>query len=547
MSSDISSFTKLLEKKPETINAFGCTFSVYRSNKDKGKRVISVSLWKGSPGYLFSLQTSLLEWIRIVREVFKGWYIRFYVDANIFRPFTPETRDRAEKELMDIEKKIVETNVGWMINSLLEKEQFEGKYDLWDALGVDKSEEIYGAAYDEKMYRLFDFDNLLKLYLSSQINTNKSIEGLIKFIMEQPIVYEYIKPIVRKRMNYIESYNLTDIFQQLVTKHLDVAEVWFYHCQWGYSRIRTSDPTLQRHLNTFGSIVRFHPFDDNDVDIILVRNLEALSSQYDKMTVDRWLKSGKTFCLYSFSDYICGIHDMGVYNETCKELNGEIMILAMINYNKKSRSNLFKNCMTYDFMIDLIRKTSNQYLKDFVYGVDEVILTRCVKPYLKKNSDDFEIVYITRYFNYKKMYGEEAYKQFIEKMKSNEAKTPLTTEGLQLLEEKKRQYRDLFLNNDKDYFPDPKADHWFSYYNIASVQAMFPGLAFKVKTLKRVGEEETQAALKYHFYQGTQESSPKKAPQAVLSAERTGEVTTFYRKKYLKYKQKYLSLKNRLY
>jgi hypothetical protein len=67
----------------EKVSDFGCEFNVYR--RRSSKKVISISMWKGSPGYIFNLSTSILWWGRNAEILFPGWNIRFYVDYSVYQ------------------------------------------------------------------------------------------------------------------------------------------------------------------------------------------------------------------------------------------------------------------------------------------------------------------------------------------------------------------------------------------------------------------------------------------------------------------------------
>lgn len=67
----------------EKIQDIGCEFNVYR--KRASKRVISISMWKGSPGYVFNLSTSILWWGRNAMILFPDWNVRFYVDYSVYQ------------------------------------------------------------------------------------------------------------------------------------------------------------------------------------------------------------------------------------------------------------------------------------------------------------------------------------------------------------------------------------------------------------------------------------------------------------------------------
>lgn len=545
MSEDLKSYIfKYIGEKAESVNAFGCNFAVFRHNKSKGKKLISVSFWKGSPGYIYSLQMSLLEWVSLINKYFQCWYIRFYVDANIFKAFTPETRRNTAEQIKKTEIDRIVRQIDVMVSSRLAVDKMNNNYSLFDALNIDREKEFDEWSYDKKLYDAIEFDKLIDKYLNTE--GPKSIDGLIAYIANSQTVNNYLQPTIDKQMNFIDSYNWREVMQQLI-KHKEV-ELWFYQCQWGYQTTQVMDPVLDRHLNTFGSLVRFHPFDDNDVDIVLVRNIESLTSHIDRKVVDRWIDSGKTFCIYAFPEYVCLKHDVPIYNSTCQGLDNEIMILATINYNKTGKNNRFENCIIYDNIIKHIRSSSNTYVKTFAYGIDEVILTKCVKPYLLNNPDDFEIIYLTQYFMTR--YGGEG-KEGYETYYGALSKRYENVEPDADYENSKKKYKELFLKNELYYFPDDEIGerNLFAFYHIFYVPAIFPGLAFKYKNLRRVTHQ--QKAIEYYFPEKFKSSKVSKFRRLSSVSLRDmyfpeSNKSNIYRNKYLKYKQKYLLLKNQI-
>jgi hypothetical protein len=67
----------------ERITDINCEFNVYR--KRKVKNIISISLWKGSQGYIYNLSTSILWWARNTKNLFPNWNVRFYIDYSIYQ------------------------------------------------------------------------------------------------------------------------------------------------------------------------------------------------------------------------------------------------------------------------------------------------------------------------------------------------------------------------------------------------------------------------------------------------------------------------------
>jgi hypothetical protein len=79
--------------KPEKVKDIGCSFKVFR--KTRSDKVISLSLWKGSPGYVFNLSNTILWWGRNVKVLYPGFNVRIYVDYSIFRQMRDDVDWRA--------------------------------------------------------------------------------------------------------------------------------------------------------------------------------------------------------------------------------------------------------------------------------------------------------------------------------------------------------------------------------------------------------------------------------------------------------------------
>ena len=74
----------------DRINTFGCEFEVWR--KRHHDKVVSISIWKSSPGYLFNISTGILWWVANIGKLYPGFGIRFYIDKNVQRAFSSSSK-----------------------------------------------------------------------------------------------------------------------------------------------------------------------------------------------------------------------------------------------------------------------------------------------------------------------------------------------------------------------------------------------------------------------------------------------------------------------
>lgn len=73
---------------PITVNDMGCTFTVIKHEQNKHfNRVISTSLWKSNPNYVYNLSASLLSWKNLRKLHWNDFTLRIYTDISIFLPF----------------------------------------------------------------------------------------------------------------------------------------------------------------------------------------------------------------------------------------------------------------------------------------------------------------------------------------------------------------------------------------------------------------------------------------------------------------------------
>lgn len=567
--------TRLLNKPPKKVHDYGCTFYTYYDEGVNDKKVISLSFWKGSPGYLFSLQTSILEWVRLREKYYTDWYIRFYIDVNVFQPFSEETMAKTRKDLYNSYLYsflsplycALYDNTNLLLSKTCTQSDWKNRqYDDVQAFFKVAPKTPLPAEYVSKLEPVNDelltvlgFDRLLREFIIKHDPTNKSTNDLINdfitFVGEDDTTQAKIKERVEKLIRNVDTPGWFEEALAITMKHKKI-ELWFYDCQWGKCIVSTSECSTS-HLNTFGSLVRFHPFVDKNVKVVVVRNVEYLSSKFDKYVIDKWLESRKPFCIYAFSNYICRDH-LEVYRKTCLGLDNHTMILATINYNKEfapPKSEYYDpSCLSHHNIMRLLKGIDIQEYatfspgisfafpsdnaKKFAYGIDEVILTLCIKPYISENPDSFYLVHMiigsTKWI--KAFPNVSDYEKFYTFLKDRRGRF----DNDEVYEEMAAKYRQMFANN------EPKTEIYEStpgvgnarYFldNTLMVKYAFPGQQIRFKSLY---ETVYKRATKYLLTEepGAKREQTKKTEQS-LPVAKGG-----YEHKYKKYKYKYLMLK----
>lgn len=147
-----------------------------------------------------------------------------------------------------------------------------------------------------------------------------------------------------------------EIFNHILT--FDNIELWFYNC----ISARSSE-CIGCHKGTYGSMIRFHAFDDPETKIIICHNLEYLTSPRDRDRTNLWLsdpeKKYHWYCFWSV---------YGQYGNMLEQ-NDEPTIIATFS----ARKNIGEK---FDyFSIDIEEKYS-----DYPYGIDEYVLTKLMRP-----------------------------------------------------------------------------------------------------------------------------------------------------------------------
>lgn len=252
------------------------------------------------------------------------------------------------------------------------------------------------------IYNIFSEKDLADIIENiKNINTLENLKNvyytLVKKLYNTPIYRE-----LEKKFLINIDVDWISLFEQLL-KHNNV-EIWLYNCQWEYIDKECS------YNNTFGSIMRYQPIFDKDVKICIIRNIELLTSEKDRAYYNDWLKSGITVFDYMLN-YTCNEIYKKVCNSSLKDKK-TIMMASQFNINKTTTwfiNNKFDdevwNCIQNIFYkrfgnLKPLNKYNEQNFNlpqpfyNFEYGVDEVILTLCIKDKIANkliiNDNDIE-------------------------------------------------------------------------------------------------------------------------------------------------------------
>jgi hypothetical protein len=148
------------------------------------------------------------------------------------------------------------------------------------------------------------------------------------------------------------------VFNNILRYSNDNVELWFYQCEFP-------------HKNTFGSLVRFHAFDDPTTKVVVSHNLEFLTSPKDRERINLWLESGKKYHMYTSVNHSY-IYGCVSYPIVC-EANGLYGIPSlMATFGMAKRDGEVVGIFRYGLEIARQKKRK---LRDFPYGVDEIVLT----------------------------------------------------------------------------------------------------------------------------------------------------------------------------
>ena len=160
-------------------------------------------------------------------------------------------------------------------------------------------------------------------------------------------------------------------------------EVWLYFCEWGHHDQESS--CKRCHTGTFGSLLRFHAFEDPTVNIAVSRNVEMLSSPKLARIVHHWanLPVKQYHIIYNIEDgYSCGYGNPTMCADL--QMTNTNVVVAWFGFKKtRNLPNPYPN------LFSQIRRLINvhyQTLGKFPYGIDEIVLTRFFKPLMNHSN-----------------------------------------------------------------------------------------------------------------------------------------------------------------
>lgn len=399
----------------EHIESFGCAFDVFR--KSKRDKIISLSIWKSNLGYVFNLSTSLSEWKKIYINYYKdfGWNVRLYIDKSIFTPINYRKEDviiyiRNHFETFTIDiLKMCYSDKCFNENIIKYKSTIESKF---------KMESKYSGMIRE-FKKLLQNDSIALFIMKSfneqinngpQIDTNIMYRTIIQQIMETNEYKKMEKDLIAKKNVSGDTQYWSELIANLLTG-TDGFEIWLYDCDYG--RKNNNEPCVHRGI--FGLFPRFQPFEDKNVNIVVSRNLELLSSKTERDLLEKWIKDGTAFCIFTTSKYVCGNN----YKTVCLNDNGQLFFSAMC-YNKNKyeygneitstnikkisqvNNNLYANVQKYKNIIGNYSKNLDSFI-DFVKRILEKNKNSEIIPNTFKIRKENYINYVNTFLSTKSM------------------------------------------------------------------------------------------------------------------------------------------------
>jgi hypothetical protein len=176
-----SNIINLLGKKEEYIKDFGCQFKVFR--KRTHSHIVSFSVWKANPKYLFTMTNAMAWWGKNFRKFYRErqWGIRLFLDENIFTE-----RFGKSKSEKDIDWEILLTH--------LAKKPF---VELWfyscpaGKHGKDVHQDTFGSILRFQPF----FDKSVEVTLSRNVEwgeTKTNMEFVKKWLKSGKKVHHYL-------------------------------------------------------------------------------------------------------------------------------------------------------------------------------------------------------------------------------------------------------------------------------------------------------------------------------------------------------------------
>jgi len=187
----------------------------------------------------------------------------------------------------------------------------------------------------------------------------------------------YIDYNIRKPLETIED-RTEDIDWDMIIQTMKTynnIELWFYNCKWGQDK-------NEKHIKTFGSLVRFHAFQDPSVEYAVCKNIELLSSVKDARIINEWAISGKKYLTYYDiqKGYNCDYGNIAM----CKALGLENTNMVLATFGMDCKRNIHRNDL-FDKMMTM-RNMNFKVLEKFPYGIEEIFLTKLYKQDMNQNN-----------------------------------------------------------------------------------------------------------------------------------------------------------------
>jgi hypothetical protein len=189
-------------------------------------------------------------------------------------------------------------------------------------------------------------------------------------------------------------------------------EIWEGYCPWGDPLPDKQTDCQNCHINTFNSLLRFHASTDPSVLISVIKNVELLTSPKESRLIHDWVRSNKKYYISCDPNYICN-YTTEDEKTLCNGLGlqNELMIIAASfgtrgtildkkstpepepesEYNYFYMVRKYINNQKLDYPISSTKLddpilSSLRQLRQYIYGVDEIVLTKIVKPLMNDDN-----------------------------------------------------------------------------------------------------------------------------------------------------------------
>ena len=220
------------------------------------------------------------------------------------------------------------------------------------------------------------------------------------YVDKSPFTMRYSQ---REEISGVDIHKEKQIFDEVFDnlnriKYVQIIDV---NCQYRDEDITLADIYHRGYMMTF---VRFLAFFDNDIDILLFRDLHRTLKEADRDIIFEWEKSNKTSllyivptyipkhieCLLKFKEYEKNVIDFSIAKKFIKDNNAGLMAamfsVKLYDFSKKELVYMYSSL--YNFITSMTLKTivSDACGEDlalrFNYGIDELILNRIFLPFI---------------------------------------------------------------------------------------------------------------------------------------------------------------------